>query len=83
MKANSDNFRQSSIQGIMKRIQKKGITVKIYEPTITEKEYMGCKVEKNLNVFKEISDLIIVNRWDPVLEDVREKVYTRDMYGRD
>ena len=83
MKANSDNFRQSSLQGIMKRIQKKGITVKIYEPTITEKEYMGCKVEKNLNVFKEISDLIIVNRWDPVLEDVREKVYTRDMYGRD
>lgn len=83
MKCDSDNFRQSSILGVMQRLKERGVTVIIYEPTIKESYLMDIKVVEDLQKFKEQAELIIANRWSNELEDVREKVYTRDMYHRD
>lgn len=83
MKANSDNFRHSSVQGIIRRLNEKGIKVIIYEPTLNTKYFYGNPIVNNIEKFKNISDVILCNRKSKVLDDVADKLYTRDIFGKD
>ena len=83
MKTNSDNFRASAVQGIMKRIKAKGIAVVVYEPTLEADDFFHSPVIRNFDDFKRVSDVIVANRWDESLADVKDKVYTRDIFDRD
>ena len=83
MKAQSDNFRQSSVQGVIERLKERGAIVIVYEPTLDKEECLGCRVEKDLAAFKAVSSVIVANRFESCLQDVAEKVYTRDLYCRD
>lgn len=83
MKTNSDNFRESSVQGVMRRILDRGVQVIVYEPTLSKTEFMGCPVVRDLEAFKSQSDIILANRYHPELDSVKEKVYSRDLYFRD
>ena len=83
MKSGSDNFRSSSIQGVIKRLRDKGIPVVVYEPTLADDEFQGCEVTRNLASFKGRCDVIVANRWSDELLDVETKVYTRDLFERD
>ena len=83
MKSGSDNFRSSAIQGIIENLQQENITIKIYEPMIHQDEYEGIEVIRDIESFKKISDIILANRMEEKLDDIKEKVYTRDLFSRD
>ncbi|MGN0784732.1 MAG: UDP binding domain-containing protein, partial [Candidatus Aphodomorpha sp.] len=83
MKTGSDNFRHSSVQGVMRRIREKGVDVVVYEPACADERFYGCPVIRGLDAFKRMSDVIIANRMSGELLDVKDRVYTRDLYSRD